>query len=197
MTLARPHRCGGLGAAALVVGAALGAAPLAGCFADATEVVVVVDTDMLRSEFGSLGFTVVSTSTNSGAPMAAFNAMTTALPATMGVVPVGPSPDFDVTVTMWPPGVVQGGPFGGGPFPGGGVVPGSPMPLMSRKASHVRFVTGEQRTLFLPIARACLCEGTSCPHALEPACRELISPVLTGFASSGLPRFMAATPAAP
>jgi hypothetical protein len=181
----RVHQRRGLVGAALV-GVALAAAPLAGCFPDTTEVVVVVDTDMQRSEFGSLTFSVVSGNFNVGAGSGTFDPTSTALPATMGVVPAGSSTSFDVTVTMWPPGVGVGGTFPQGPP--GAMLPTTTLPLMSRKASHVRFVAGSQQMLSLPITRQCLCNGTSCPHALEPECRELISPGLTAFDSSHIPR---------
>jgi hypothetical protein len=185
----RVHRGRGLFGAALVAGVALAAAPLAGCFSDATEVVVVVDTDLQPSEFGSLTFSVVSGNFNAGAGGGSFDPTMTALPATMGVVPVGSSTDFDVTVTMWPPGVGPGGPA----FPQENVPvrPGTmapTLPMTSRKASHVRFVGGAQQMLFLPLTRPCLCNGTSCPHALDPECRELISPAMTAFDSSRIPR---------
>jgi hypothetical protein len=173
-----------------LVAVGLGAAPLAGCFPDATEVVVVVDTDLQPSEFGSLTFSVVSGNFNVGAGGGSFDPTTTALPATMGVVPAGSSTTFDVTVTMWPPGVGPGGPAFPQPvpLPPGAMQPTMTLPLTSRKASHVRFAAGAQQMLLLPLTRQCLCNGTSCPHALEPECRELISPAMTGFDSSHIPR---------
>ncbi len=197
MKRARERR--GLVGAALV---ALASATLAGCFPDATEVVVVVDTDLKPREFGALTFSVASGNFN-GAGGGSFDPTATALPATVGVVPGDDVPTFDITVTMWPPGVMSAGPNFSptGPAPPGATLPGSTATsLTSRKASHVRFVAGAQQTLFLPITRQCLCNGTSCPHALDPECKELIAPALTGFDSSHLPRIVvptAATTAAP
>lgn len=170
---------------------ALASAPLAACFPDTTEVVVVVDTDMMPSEFGSFTFSVASGNFN-GAGGGSFDPTTTALPATLGVVPGDASPTFDVTVTMWPPGVGPSGPSfpSSMPAPPGATFPGTTvtMPLTSRKASHVRFAAGAQRLLLLPITRQCLCNGTSCPHALDPECKELIAPAMTGFDASHIPR---------
>jgi hypothetical protein len=174
---------------------AVAAAPTAGCFPDATEVVVVVDTDLALGEFGSIGLSIANGSNSSFSQTATFISGQMQLPATIGVVPSNGVADFTVTAVLWPPGVFDGG---SGPqrppaFPGMGT-PAGPIPLVTRKASHARFVSGEQRVLFLPLQRVCLCAGTSCPHALDVECRELMSPTLPSFDPDHLPRIAPAAP---
>jgi hypothetical protein len=160
------------------------AAPLGGCFHDATEVVVVTDTDLTPTEFGSMAFNIADANGNGFMAGASFSS-TQGLPATLGVEPAPGISEFTVTVLVWPPGVQGGGPFGR-PAPGNGE--GTAAPLASRKASHVRFVDEQQLVLFIPISRTCVCDATNCPHALDPECREIIAPKLPGFDPDHLPR---------
>ncbi len=158
--------------------AALATAALAGCFADPTEVVVVVDTDAKPlTDFGMIQFTFSSGEQASGSA--------TTLPATVGVRPQGStSTEFDVLVTLN---------VGVNNFVGNPMV-GAPLPFAARKASNVRFVDGEMRVLFLPILRACACvdasgmPSTNCPHALDPDCADLTDPNMSEFDDDNIPR---------
>ena len=60
--------------------------------------------------------------------------------------------------------------------------------IATRKATGVRFVRGETRVLFLGLPRACACQGTSCPNALEASCADLVDPMLAPFDPKHLPR---------
>ena len=160
--------------------AALAAVALTGCFADPTEVVVVVDTDAKPfTDFGTIQFMFSSGEQAFGDP--------SRLPATVGVRPQGPSTEFDVLVNL---GVGANAP----PFDPTGR---SPLPFAVRKASNVRFVNGEMRVLLLPILRACACVDasgmptTSCPHALDPDCQDLTDPSLAEFDEDNIPRLPA------
>ena len=158
---------------------------LAGCFADPTEVVVVVDTDAKPlTDFGTIQFNFSSGGQASGSA--------TTLPATVGVRPEGPSAEFDVLVTLN---------VGVNNFVPGNPMVGAPLPFAARKASNVRFVDGEMRVLFLPILRACACvdasgmPSTNCPHALDPDCADLTDPNLAEFDDDNVPRLPASAKA--
>jgi hypothetical protein len=61
---------------------------------------------------------------------------------------------------------------------------------VSRTASDVQFVTGEQRALFIALPRACVCTGTSCPAL--PDCANLSARTLPlpPFDPDHLPRLI-------
>jgi hypothetical protein len=155
----------------------LAAFALAGCFADPTEVVVVVDTDATPfTDFGEIQFTF-----GGGSFGFASVAKASPLPATMGVVPGDDHGSFDLSVTLTPPGQR---------FPG--MTPAT-NPFATRKASEVPFVKGSMRVLFLPILKECACTqisgvtSTNCPHALDPECRDLTAPPLPEFDDDDVP----------
>jgi hypothetical protein len=159
-------RVGGSGARGILL-AVLAAAPLAGCFADPTEVVVVVDTDGRPfQDFGQVNFQLSSPiSPGQGA-----FANAAPMPVTLGVTPGQGSTTrtFDVTVTLM--NLTNGGFF------------------LRRKVSNVSFVSDQMRALFIPMLSICACTGTSCPHALDDQCRDITAPVLTPFDEGNLPR---------
>jgi hypothetical protein len=159
--------------------ASLAAAALAGCFADPTEVVVVVDTDAKPlTEFGAIQFNFSSGEQAIGSA--------TTLPATVGVRPQGFSKEFDVLVNLN---------VGADNLrPGNPMLGQSPLPFAARKASNVQFIDGEMRVLFIPIPRACACvdasgmPSTNCPHALDPECADLVDPNMAEFDEDNIPR---------
>jgi len=164
--------------------AVLLAAPLGGCFADPTEIVIVVDTDATpMKDFKQIMF-------NFSDGFFAF-ADASALPATLGVRPGNQSLTFDVAVTLNT--TMSFNQMNRG-------LDGSPLPtLATRKASEVRFVPNEMRVLFLPIPKLCSCADasgmpiTSCANALEPACVDLRAPPLSELDEDNIPR-LAKTP---
>lgn len=159
---------------ALSAGGVLAAALLGGC-REPTEVVVVVDTDLQQFvDFDSITFSLVSTF---GGPAGQVGTSRT-LPATLGLVPAdGGRQTFDLTVSA------MRDPFN---F--------QDPPVASRRVSNITFVSGEMRTLFVSLLRKCACEGTSCPNALDPDCRDVTKPKLTAFDEDNLPRLEAQVP---
>jgi hypothetical protein len=164
--------------------AALLAAPLGGCFADPTEVVIVVDTDATPfKDFAQIMFSFSD----------GFSAFADAatLPATLGVRPGGQSLTFDVIVTL---NTTMS--FGQMRAPDGTAT----LTFATRKASEVRFVSNEMRVLFLPIPKLCSCTDasgmpiTSCAHALDPACLDLRAPPLSELDEDNLPRLAKSPP---
>ena len=145
---------------------ALVIAAFAGCFADPTEVVVVVDTDAVSVvDFQQVNYQLGS-GFSPGFGSGAF-ANPQPMPSTLGVTPSAGATTFDVVVTF-------AGNMG--------------QPFLRRKVSNIRFVPDQIRALFIPMLKACACNGTNCPHALDDGCRDITAPVLTSFDESNLPR---------
>jgi hypothetical protein len=148
---------------AVVVGA-LALASLAGC--TPTEIVVVADSDAIAGQ----DFVSVQFQTSRG-NLAFADAST--LPATWGLTP-GDSAvdDFDVTVTLsrTPPASRD-----------------DMTPFATRKVSHVHFIDGETKVLFIPLFKRCGCVGTNCPNPIPVECREVISPALPDFDEDNIP----------
>jgi hypothetical protein len=172
-----PRRPAGRGPHPLLLACA---AALGGCFADPTEVVVVVDTDAVGGrDFSNVAF-IFSQGTDSPPPVS----NGTAMPVTLGVRPSRPGQTFDVQVTL------ETAPVPPRFDPSGQMLP----PFAIRKAAEVHFVDGEMRTLFIPIPKICACVDasgmpiTSCAHALDPECKELRNPPLGEFDQDNLPR---------
>jgi hypothetical protein len=165
-----------------------GSVALGGCFADPTEVVVVVDTDAQPlQDFEQVEF-VFSQGIDSPGPSWNGNTM----PVTLGVRPSHSGQTFDVLVRLDARNVPSH--FD----PNNPSSPQSPLPPFAvRKASEVHFVDGEMRTLFLPIRKACACLDASgmpshvCANALEPECADLRNPPLGELDEDDLPRLPA------
>src|SRR5262245_30638743 len=127
-------------------GLALGALALSllgGCFSDPTEVVVVADTDMTPVvDFEGIEFRLESPFSQGAIEAISFSRE---LPATMGYVPRDGGPtQFDVTVRALR-----------GEF--------DQQAIVTRRASGIRFVSGEMRVLLVTLLRACMCQQTNCP----------------------------------
>jgi hypothetical protein len=167
----------------------LAAAAVSGCFADPTEVVVVVDTD---AKVGR-DFIDVQLCFSSGSfgPSFESHADGSTWPVTVGARHEGGiAPTFDVLVklnTTFAPDPCNSTFRGMQPAP----------PFDTRKAMDVRFVDGEMRALYLPLFRACACVDdagmpiTNCPHALDPDCHDLSNPQLADFDEDNLPHIPA------
>jgi hypothetical protein len=159
------------------------AVALTGCFADPTEVIVVVDSDAVAGKdfqqvqllFSSEGGLFQEPAFSNGPQ----------LPATVGVTLSGSSTTFDVVVNL------DAGAFA--PMGNGG------LPFSTRKASSVTFVTDQMRVLLIPMFKRCACvdaagmPSTNCPHALDPDCHDLVNPPLSAFDADHLPRLPAST----
>jgi hypothetical protein len=149
-------------------GLALALLMLGGC-RQPTEVVVVADTDLEQFvEFDYIEFQL----TNQFGPGSFSVGRSTTLPATIGMVPADNGrPSFDVIVTVNKNSFDQ-----------------RPLPLITRRVSNIPFASHELRSVFVPLLRDCMCNGTSCPNALEPACADIDKPVLTDFDEDDIPR---------
>jgi hypothetical protein len=168
---ARIGRCSARG----VLLATLVVAPLAGCFSDPTEVVVVVDTDATPRDFQQITFTI-----GTSMQQVAF-ANPTPMPVTLGLTPNPGSPTtFELVVTFNNMDSHTGGSF-----------------FLRRAVSNIHFVSDEMRTLFIPMLSVCTCNGTNCPHALDDECRDITAPVLTAFDENNLPHLSKAPTATP
>jgi hypothetical protein len=138
----------------------------AGCFADPTEVVIVVDTDAVSFvDFQQINYQL-GRALSPGIENGAF-ANPQPMPSTLGVTPSAGATTFEVVVVL-------AGSMG--------------QPFLQRKVSNIRFVPDQIRELFIPMLKACACNGTNCPHALDDGCRDITAPVLTSFDESNLPR---------
>ena len=63
----------------------------------------------------------------------------------------------------------------------------SPMLVVSRTVTDIRFVPGQTMMLVLPMNRACACQGTSCPSPGNPECDNIDQPVLQPFDATVAP----------
>lgn len=148
---------------------------LGGC-REPTEVVVVVDTDLTQF----VDFDVIRFSLASGFGGGLNEVGTsTVLPATLGLVPL--EDGRQVFGIMLAASKSDG-------------FNGRPPPVVSRRVSNIAFVSGEMRTLFVSLLKHCVCEGTSCPNALDDECRDVTSPTLTAFDEDDLPRLQVEAP---
>lgn len=155
----------------LFVGALLA---LAGCHDPVTEVVLVVDTDLaVPSEVELMTIEI------DGKVISRLNYELGPgdFPATLGLLPSSDVGDrrFDLSVSL---------------FRRQGAMP---VALVARRAAiGVRFVPGATKALFVPISRACACQGTVCPNPSPPACADLTSPMLTPFDPTKVSRIQVA-----
>jgi hypothetical protein len=139
-----------------------------GACREPTEVVVVVDSDMQAGiDFDTVRFVMLS-----GGSFRAELASATAVPATLGVVPLefDSRPRFDITIE-----VTKGFDFNG-----------NPVPVVTRRVSNIPFVADEQLALLVEIWRECACRGTNCRS--DPPCNDILAPTLIDFDEDALPR---------
>jgi hypothetical protein len=159
--------------------AAIGLA--AGCERSATEVVLVIDTDLsLPDQADTLSVRIASASFNQGLEfgpgnLAAGYMTLPSFPTSLGILPHAGEADapFDVTVALE---TTRG-------------AMASTQPIVQRSATGVHFVEGQTRLLFIALPRSCACAGTQCPSPLSsPQCADLVAPVLSAFDPAHLPR---------
>jgi hypothetical protein len=148
---------------------ALSLLAVAGCHDPVTEVVLVLESDVvvpLEADMLQL-----ATIAGPSAPVLNdFNAVTTqdplfsgAFPLSMGFGSAGATRAFSVTVQL----------LRNAAFPATIVV--------SRTITNIRFVDQQTMMLTVPLFRACACQGTSCPNPGDPDCDNLASPALQPF----------------
>ena len=133
-----------------------------------TEVVIVLESDLaIPAEVDAYDFASIdgpfapapSPSFDSTRPLGAF-------PQTLSFWPGAQPVDFSVVVRLFKD-VYHGT---------------TPMLIASRTVTDIRFVAGQSMMLPLPIARACTCQGTSCPTAGDPQCDNIDRPALQPYA---------------
>jgi len=141
---------------------------LAGCRHDITEVALVVQSDLaVPSDVEAMD---VASVPGPFAPQANpfFGGIGEALPPfplSVGFESDGMTTTFSITVRF---------------FRGLNAAT-SPVLVVSRTVTDIRFVPGQTMMLVLPMNRACACQGTSCPSAGDPACDNIDHPTLQPF----------------
>ena len=62
-----------------------------------------------------------------------------------------------------------------------GTISSTPVLVISRTVTDVRFVDQQTMMLLFPMNRACACQGTSCPDPGDPECDNMDNPELLPF----------------
>jgi len=140
---------------------------LAGCRADLTEVALVVQSDLqvpadveamdVASVDGPFAPPVNPFFGGTGVPLTPF-------PLSVAFASGGKTASFSVTVRLFR-----------------AVTTGTPVLVVSRTVTDIRFVSGQTMMLVLPMNRACACQGTSCPSPGDPECDNIEQPTLEPF----------------
>jgi hypothetical protein len=140
---------------------------LAGCNDDLTQVVLVVQSDlMVPSEVDGVDITSIE-----GAfappvgPFLSFGGTPGSFPLSVGFQSGGATRSFSTVVRLFR-GVFQSS---------------SPTLVISRTVTDVRFVEGQTMMLVFPLNRVCACDGTTCPDLGNPDCDNLDAPELLPF----------------
>lgn len=140
---------------------------LAGCRHDITEVALVVQSDLaVPSDVEAIDVASVA---GPFAPQAnpffgGTGEALTPFPLSVGFESDGITTAFSITVRFFR-----------------GLTSPSPVLVVSRTVTDIRFVPGQTMMLVLPMNRACACQGTSCPSAGDPACDNIDHPALQPF----------------
>jgi hypothetical protein len=150
-------------AAAVAVTAAAG-----GCSKSVTEIVLVVDSDLVvPDEIARVGVVLggATAATDAGTEIR-YDLTGQALPVTLGLLPGNAGQPFSVEVR--------------GERADGGIV-------VRMAATGVRFVDSQNLMLELPLRRACACAQPDCPISSAPGCATLVAPVLPPFSPDAIP----------
>jgi hypothetical protein len=140
---------------------------LAGCRDSLTQVVVVLQSDLVvPTETDGVQTAVVEGPLPPG-PNSGFGVgLTSAFPLAFGVTSGGITSTFSFTVQL-----TRG--FNSGT--------GLPLIVVNRTVSDIRFVDEQTMMLVVPLLRACACQGTSCPSPGNPMCDAIDRPALLPF----------------
>jgi hypothetical protein len=129
-----------------------------------TEVVVVTDTDAtVGQDFDGVQFQLAQGSRADADP--------NHLPATWGLTPAGSATEFDITIFL------NRTSFGDA----------ESNAFAKRTATHVHFVEGELKVLFIPVLKSCGCVGTNCPNPVPKECSNMVAPALPDFDEHNIP----------
>ena len=169
---------------ASIIVAVVAAAPslaAVGCHDQPTQVVLVVDSDLLvPADVTSFSVTVAPgpfepppDSFLTSAPIGAF-------PISVGIVSQGQTPSFSFVARLLDE-----------------HDPTKALIVLSKTVTDVRFVPEQTLMLLLDLPRSCACQGTSCPLPGDPVCDKITRPALVPFdpalapATETAPRFAA------
>ena len=145
-------------------------AAVAGCRQSITEVVVVLQSDLVVPADAD----AIQVAMNAGpaAPLigergatGTMNGLTTQFPLAIGFTSEGMTPNFSLVVQLQ----LQSS------------TSGPPSIVVSRTISDIRFVEEKTMMVVVPLLRACACDGTSCPSAGDPACDAIRTPTPQPF----------------
>jgi hypothetical protein len=149
---------------------ALSAAPAVGCQDDITEVLLIVESDLVPNiDVNTISF---AASPGGGFPqqftLCKAESFFNSFPVSTGFVSRGATTVFSTTIEL---------------SRGGGVEP-----LMSRTVTGIRFVREQLRMLIVPMPASCRCMGTSCPNPdSHPECADIENPETVPFDATVAP----------
>jgi hypothetical protein len=154
--------------ATLALTGALLLLPLAGCRDELTQIVVVVQSDLIvPTEVDGLDVTSIEGPFEP--PVSPFFNRTTEslgkFPLSVGFQSGGATRSFSAVLRLFI-GVTQ---------------TSTPTLVMSRALLDVRFVSEQTMMLVVPMNRECACNGTNCPSIGDPACDNLENPEVVPF----------------
>jgi len=136
-----------------------------GCRDDLSEVVLVVDSDLIvPTEVEGFDLAIAPGPIAPPLGLTFFVPPISGFPLSVGFVSQSETTSFSFVVRL---------------FANVAMMP--PEIVVSRTVSDVRFVSGETVMLRLTLPRVCACHGTSCPLPGNPACDNLSNPRLEPF----------------
>jgi hypothetical protein len=149
-----------------IVAAVVAASSLAaGCHDQPTQVVLVVDSDLVApSEVNTFSVSVAPGPFEPPPEVFIAGAQIGAFPISLGIVSQGGTPSFSLVVRLLD-----------------NDQNGQPLIVVSKTVTDVRFVAEQTQMLLLDLPRSCACEGTSCPLPGNPVCDKATNPALVPF----------------
>jgi len=140
---------------------------LAGCHDELTQVVLVVQSDLsVPSDVDGMDVSAIE-GPYAPNPNPFFNQFGQTLPPfplSVGFQSGGATASFSAVVRLMR-----------------GTFSSTPVLVMSRTVTDVRFVDQQTMMLLFPMNRACACQGTSCPDPGDPECDNMDNPELLPF----------------
>jgi len=168
-------------------------AVVAGCHESATEVVVVLQSDLVvPTDFDGTRFDMNAGAVAPSGQPGSFTTLT------------GVAEPFPLSIAFLPQETTETFPVATASFSlrvqlQRGVVAGPPLEtVVTRAITDIRFVDEQRMMVVVPLLRACACTGTSCPNPGNPDCDDIKSPTLQPWdpavsppsSRRSLPRFM-------
>jgi len=168
-------------------------AAVAGCTESATEVVVVLQSDLVvPTDVDGIRFDMNAGAVAPSGQPGSFTTLT------------GAAEPFPLSIVFRPQETTETFPVATATFSlrvqlQRGVVDGPSLEIVvTRAITDIRFIDEQRMMLVVPLLRACACTGTSCPNPGNPDCDDIQSPTLQLFdpavappsSRRGLPLFM-------